>query len=63
MLKVCKNPGPTACLKMVNKVCLQSWRKEKKFHGWTWAALNLQPSDLQKQSELYILIITVASST
>jgi len=21
--------------------------KEKKFHDWTWAALNLQPSDLR----------------
>jgi len=32
VLKVCRTPGPTACLKMVNKVCLKSWRKEKKFH-------------------------------
>jgi len=30
MLKVCKTPGPTACLKMLNKVCLKSCRKEKK---------------------------------
>jgi len=22
-------------------------KKEKKFHDWTWAALNLQPSDLR----------------
>jgi len=27
-------------------VCLKSCRKEKKFHDWTWAVLNLQPSDL-----------------
>jgi len=39
-------PGPTACLKMLNKVFMKSWRKEKKFHDWTWAALSPQPSDL-----------------
>ena len=22
-------PGPTACLKLLQKVCLKSWRKEK----------------------------------
>jgi len=46
VLKICRTPGPTACLKMLNKVCLKSWRREKNFHDWTWAALNLQPSDL-----------------
>jgi len=24
--------------------------KEKKFHDWTWAALNLQPSDLRSNA-------------
>jgi len=26
--------------------------KEKKFHDWTWAALNLQPSDLRSNSRV-----------
>jgi len=42
VLKVHRTPGPTACLTLLNKVCLKIWRKEKKFHDWTWAALNLQ---------------------
>jgi len=50
VLKVCRTPGPTACLKMLNKVCLKSWRKEKKFHDWTRAALNLQPFDLRSNT-------------
>ena len=25
-----KTPGPTACLKLLHKVCLKRWRKEKK---------------------------------
>jgi len=29
VLKVCRTPGPTACLKMLSKVCLKSWRKRK----------------------------------
>jgi len=29
VLKVCRTPGPTACLKMLNKVCLKSWRRRK----------------------------------
>ena len=28
MLKVCRTPGPTACLKLLQKVCLKRWRKE-----------------------------------
>jgi len=27
VLKVCRTPGPTACLKMLSKVCLKSWRR------------------------------------
>jgi len=30
VLKVCRTPGPTACLKMLSKVCLESWRRRKK---------------------------------
>ena len=30
MLKVCGAPGPTACLKLLHKVCLKRWRKKKK---------------------------------
>ena len=30
VLKVCGMPGPTACLKLLQKVCLKRWRKEKK---------------------------------
>ena len=30
VLKVCKTPGPTACLKLLQKLCLKRWRKEKK---------------------------------
>ena len=30
VLKVCRTPGPTACLKLLQKVCLKMWRKEKK---------------------------------
>jgi len=41
VLKVCRTPGPTACLKMLSKVCLKSWRRKI-----SMAALNLQPSDL-----------------
>ena len=33
-------------LDQLNKVYLKSTRKKKKFHDWTWAASNLQPSDL-----------------
>ena len=29
-LLVCRTPGPTACLKLIQKVCLKRWRKEKK---------------------------------
>jgi len=39
--------GPTGWL---DKACLKSWRKEKKFHDWTWAVLNLQPFDLRCSS-------------
>ena len=46
VLKVCRALGPIACSKLLQKVCLKRWRKEKKFHDWTWAASNLQPSDL-----------------
>jgi len=28
----------------------RSVREEKKFHDWTWAALNLQPSDLRSNA-------------
>jgi len=31
-------------------VCLKSWRKEKRFHDWMWAALDLQPSDLHSNA-------------
>ena len=30
VLKVCRTPGPTACLKLLQKVCLKTWRKDKK---------------------------------
>ena len=30
MLKVCWTPGPIASLKLLYKVCLKRWRKEKK---------------------------------
>ena len=30
VLKVCRTHGPTACLKLLQKVCLKRWRKEKK---------------------------------
>ena len=30
MLQVCRTPGPTTCLKLLQKVCLKRWRKEKK---------------------------------
>ena len=31
VLKVCRAPGsPTACLKLLHKVCLKRWRKKKK---------------------------------
>ena len=26
MLKFCRTPGPTACLKLLQKVCLKRWR-------------------------------------
>jgi len=42
VLKVCRTP--TACLKML---VFEKLEKEKKFHDWTWVALNLQPSDLR----------------
>ena len=29
VLKVCRIPGPTACLKLLQKVHLKKWRKEK----------------------------------
>jgi len=29
VLKVCTTPGTTACLKMLSKVCLKSWRRRK----------------------------------
>ena len=29
VLKVCRTPGPTACLKLLHKGCLKRWRKEK----------------------------------
>jgi len=36
---------------MLNKVCLKSVvERRKKFHDWTWAALNLQPSDLRSNA-------------
>jgi len=31
VLKVCRTPGPTACLKMLRlKICLKSWQRRKK---------------------------------
>jgi len=42
---------------MLNKVCLKSWRKEKKFHDWTSAALNLQPSDLRSNAYRSLLLL------
>ena len=29
VLKVCRTPGLTDCLKLLQKVCLKRWRKEK----------------------------------
>jgi len=51
VLKVCRTPGPTACLKMLSKCVFEKLEKEKKFHDWT---LNLQPSDLR--SNIYMLL-------
>jgi len=45
MLKVCSTPGPTACLKILNKVCSKSREYRKNSHNW--ATLNLQLSDLR----------------
>jgi len=43
MLKVCRDPSHTACLKMLYKVCL----KGEKIHDWTCAALTLAQHQLQ----------------
>ncbi|XP_065893250.1 sodium/calcium exchanger 1-like [Dysidea avara] len=57
MLKICRTPGPTACLK---KVCLKRWRKEKKIHGSLEpAAIRLTLEHLQesaKRSECFYVI-------
>jgi len=44
-LEICRTPGPIACLKMLNKVCLKNWRKEKKI---PWLDLgSLEPAAIR----------------
>ena len=46
MLKVCRSPGPTySLLKVVTESVFEKVEKGEIIHDWTWAALNLQPSD------------------
>jgi len=35
---------------LLKDVVFEKLKKEKKFHDWTWAALNLQPSDLHSNT-------------
>jgi len=60
-------PGPTGCLKMLCKVCLKSWRKEKKFQA---LISNLQASDsaqtltgVQDVSPCYFIILSISIGT